>query len=117
MPAGPEFEEFYAAYPRHVGRKAAEKAWLKAIKDGADASAILAGAKRYADERRGQDPRFTKYPASWLNGGHWEDEPQRTQRENIVSDTDERIQRFLRGSGSSERPESSRGQLPSGEAS
>jgi 5-methylcytosine-specific restriction endonuclease McrA len=115
--AGPEFEEFYATYPRHVGRKAAEKAWLKAIKDGADAPEILAGAKRYADERRGQDPRFTKYPASWLNGGHWEDEPQRKQRENTVSENDDRIAQFLRGSGAPRRPEPSRRQLPPGEAS
>lgn len=76
----PEFEEFYAAYPKHVGRKAAEAAWLKAIRDAAPA-AITAGAKRYADERAGQNPQYTKQPATWLNQGCWEDDPAPRTRE------------------------------------
>ena len=34
----------------------------------------LAGAQRYAAERKDQDPKYTKHPATWLNGGCWEDE-------------------------------------------
>jgi hypothetical protein len=71
----PEFEAFYAAYPKHVGRKAAEAAWKKAIRS-ADPQAVIAGAKRYADERAGQNPQYTKQPATWLNQGCWEDDPQ-----------------------------------------
>lgn len=73
---GAEFAEFYSAYPKHTGRKAAEKAWAKALKEGADPAAIIVGAKRYADERHGQDARFTKHPATWLNQGCWDDDPQ-----------------------------------------
>jgi hypothetical protein len=69
-----DFAAFYDAYPKHVGRLAAEAAWAKA-KKRADPAAIIAGAKRYAEERRGQDKRFTKHPATWLNQGCWEDEP------------------------------------------
>jgi hypothetical protein len=29
---------------------------------------------RYAAERRGEDPRFTKHPATWLRKGCWSDE-------------------------------------------
>jgi hypothetical protein len=36
---------------------------------------LLAGAMRYAAERVGQDPKFTKNPATWLNKGSYADEP------------------------------------------
>jgi hypothetical protein len=32
-------------------------------------------AQAYAYERRGQDPKYTKYPATWLNKGCYDDEP------------------------------------------
>jgi hypothetical protein len=70
----PDFEAFYAAYPRKSGRIDAEKAWLKAIKDGAAPADVIAGAKRYADDP-GRKPDYTKHPATWLNKGCWMDEP------------------------------------------
>jgi hypothetical protein len=36
--------------------------------------ALIAGAQRYAVERREQDPKYTKHPATWLNAGCWQDE-------------------------------------------
>lgn len=74
-PPGSDFAAFYAAFPRKVGRKDAERKWLKAIKDGASPADLLAGAERYARERDGQDPKYTKHPASWLHQGCWMDEP------------------------------------------
>jgi hypothetical protein len=35
---------------------------------------MLNGAMRYAAERTGQDQRYTKHPATWLNGQCWKDE-------------------------------------------
>jgi hypothetical protein len=113
----PDFERFYALYPKRVARKAAEAAWAKAIKDGADAAVIIAGAERYADEREDEDAKYTKAPATWLNQGCWEDEPQRKRRERTVSENDERIAQFLRGSEAIGRPEPPRRELPRGEAS
>lgn len=69
----PDFEEFYEVYPRRSGKDAALRAWRSALKR-ADPVDVMAGAKRYADARRGQDPKFTKTPAAWLNGGNWMDE-------------------------------------------
>lgn len=74
----PDFEAFYVAYPKRVARKAAASAWDRAIKGGVDPAVVIAGAKRYADDRRGKDPQFTKQPATWLNQGCWDDEPQPT---------------------------------------
>lgn len=66
--------EFWAAYPRKVGKPAALKALSAALKK-TDFATIMAGVVRYAGERAGQDPQFTKHPGPWLNGEHWADEP------------------------------------------
>jgi hypothetical protein len=71
-----DFETFWQQYPRRVGRLKAEKIYSGIIKSKqASAAELLAGAGRYAAEREGQDPKFTKHPATWLNGGCWSDEP------------------------------------------
>ena len=68
------FSNFYAAYPRHVGRRAAERAFAAALKR-APAGTIIAGAKRLADDPNLPEPTFIPYPATWLNRDGWEDEP------------------------------------------
>lgn len=67
------FEEFWKVYPRRVAKKAACKAYKAALKSAAP-DAILDGAKAYARKRVGEDATFTKHPATWLNGGCWEDD-------------------------------------------
>jgi hypothetical protein len=69
-----EFDRFWAAYPRRVAKEAARKAFEAAIKGGTAVEALIEGARRYAGERAGQEPRYTKHPATWLHGGCWEDE-------------------------------------------
>jgi hypothetical protein len=69
----PLFDEWYAAYPVHKSRGAAEDAWVKVRRDGVDPQVLIAAAKRYAvsdDVRRG----FGKHPATWLNQKCWLDE-------------------------------------------
>jgi len=90
VPAGPSavekvtsveksFVEFYEAYPRHVGRQAAEKAFVKAIaKRGVTAELVIAGARRLAADPNlppKEDKRFIPHPSTWLNEGRWDDEP------------------------------------------
>lgn len=69
-----DFDAFYAAYPKRKEKLAAAKAYRAAIKAGATPEQILTAATIYAGERFGQDPRFTKLPATWLNKGCWADE-------------------------------------------
>ena len=69
------FEEFYQAFPKKRDKLAAEKAFRRAVANGTDPQEIVRGAMRYAAERAGQDPKFTKHPTTWLNGGCWMDEP------------------------------------------
>lgn len=69
----PNFERFWALFPRKEDKGTARKAWAKAIKM-ADANIILAGAEHYAMLRKNQEPRFTKLPATWLNAEAWQNE-------------------------------------------
>jgi hypothetical protein len=69
------FESFWTQYPRKVAKLAAQKAFAQAVKKGVAPEDIIRGAMRYAAERVGQDHKYTKHPATWLNGGCWADEP------------------------------------------
>lgn len=64
------FADFWRAYPRKVGKGAAERAWTKALRH-ADAEAIIAAvhAARWPD-----DPEFIPHASTWLNGKRWLDE-------------------------------------------
>lgn len=74
-PKVPTFEDFYAVYPRHKEPLAAKRAWEKAIKH-TDPSHIMAGALRYAKDPNLPEKQYVPYPASWLNGGCWDDDPE-----------------------------------------
>jgi hypothetical protein len=67
------FARFWAVYPLKKAKGDAWKAWPKAIK-AADPDVILAGVGRYVAELRATGA-YTAYPATWLNGRRWEDEP------------------------------------------
>jgi Helix-turn-helix domain len=70
------FPEFYSQYPKRVARAAAEKAYRGVITKGlATPEQLINGAMRYAAERSGQDPKFTKHASTWLTHGCWDDEP------------------------------------------
>jgi hypothetical protein len=71
-----EFDRWYPVYPRRSARRAAFKSYKQARSRGATPETLLHGAKRYAAQRAGQDPQFTKMPATWLNGDCWLDEPE-----------------------------------------
>ena len=66
-----DFEEFWRTYPRTIEKQPAFNAWKRALKNGATADEIIAGAARYAKYRAGEPERFTKHPATWLNQGLW----------------------------------------------
>lgn len=85
-PNGDRFDDFWAAVPRKVGKADARKAWAKACKS-ADPQAIIDAVSRYAVEREGQDPKYTKHPAAWLNAERWTDEAPASQQDfhNMIS--------------------------------
>jgi uncharacterized protein YdaU (DUF1376 family) len=68
-PAG-DFDAFWKAYPRRVGKDAARKAFTAAVKRSSVA-AVMAGLQA---ARFSSDPQFVPHPATWLNQGRWADE-------------------------------------------
>ncbi|MFH9574265.1 helix-turn-helix domain-containing protein [Streptomyces sp. NPDC017454] len=69
------FGAFWSNYPKKRDREEAKKAWIAAIERGVEPKRMVDAAQAYARERFGQDPKFTKYPATWLNKGCYDDEP------------------------------------------
>jgi hypothetical protein len=68
-----EFELFWKQYPIKVGKAAAKKAWLKAIKVESP-DVIIQGAVRYAQDPN-RHPSFTAHASTWLNAERWGDQP------------------------------------------
>lgn len=69
----PEFETFWATYPRREAKRQAWNAWGKAL-NRATVEAITEGARRYAEDPN-RAAKYTKHAATWLNADGWEDEP------------------------------------------
>jgi hypothetical protein len=69
------FGAFWSNYPKKRDREAAKKAWIAAIDRGIEPKHMVDAAQTYARERHGEDPQYTKYPATWLNKGCYDDEP------------------------------------------
>lgn len=89
----PEFEIFWRVYPS--GRKEkkgdALKAWQSAVKI-ADPEKIIAAAREYAASPKGRG-KYTKMPATWLNGRCWDDDREAWQQDD---DMPERTRRNLK---------------------
>jgi hypothetical protein len=97
-----KFAMFWKQYPRKVAKGDAVKAFTKLIKKQVDVEAFMRTTLASLEWWK-QQPGWTKdngkfipYPASWLNGGHWED---------IVDNKDAQDQgkaEFLRGDAESD---------------
>jgi hypothetical protein len=67
-----DFDTFWDAYPRRVGKRQAQAAYVNARKR-ASAEDILTGLHRLIPSW--SDVRFTPHPTTWLNRDGWTDEP------------------------------------------
>lgn len=77
------FGAFWLTYPKKKAREEAKKAWIAAIERGADPQRVVTAAKAYAHERASEEPKYTKYPATWLNKGCYDDEPDQPARPHL----------------------------------
>ena len=68
------FEQWWAAYPRKVGKRKAFAAWFKALKR-IPIGDLLEATQTFADFHRadGTDERFIPHPTTWLNRDGWGD--------------------------------------------
>ncbi len=81
------FDTFYLAYPRHIAKQSALKAWNKLKPTQPLLETILS-----AIEKQKRSPQWTKddgqyipHPATWLNQKRWEDEVQETEENDEPS--------------------------------
>lgn len=69
----PDFDRFWAVYPRKVEKVDARKAWKAAVKK-ASVETLIDAARRYAEHKRGTETQFIAQPPTWLNKERWTDE-------------------------------------------
>lgn len=63
-----EFEEFWAAYPRHVEKRRAWRCWQARLREGRAPEALIRAARNYADYCRqaGVEERYRKHASTFL---------------------------------------------------
>ena len=71
------FDRFWEAYPKKRGKQEARKAWDKLKPDLALCRTMSAALNREkaSKEWAKEGGQYIPYPATWLNGRRWEDEP------------------------------------------
>ena len=72
----PEFNAFYAAYPKKRDPDRAWKAWQGRNGDRPDISVLLEAIKNQSQtpDWKKEKGQFIPYPATWLNAGSWKNE-------------------------------------------
>lgn len=70
------FEAFYSAYPKHIAKEAAKKAWKNIDRSNGTIDKIMAAIELQKKTIwLNTDPKYIPGPAPWLNGKRWNDEP------------------------------------------
>lgn len=79
------FEEFWEAYPKKVGKGAAEKIWQRLKPSEELRKKILEAikAQSQSDQWKKDGGQFIPNPATWLNQRRWEDCLQKTQQPKL----------------------------------
>lgn len=77
------FETFWKAYPKKIGKGAAEKAWQKisSLEAVLETIAGAVAAQSRSEQWLKDGGQFIPHPATWLNQRRWEDE---VNREKVV---------------------------------
>ncbi len=81
------FADFWAAYPKKVGKDAAWRSWQKKRPAADLLSEMLAALKWQCrlESWLKDGGQYVPNPATWLNGGRWQDEPPKASaRESYV---------------------------------
>lgn len=76
--ADADFDSWWAAYPRKVGKGAAKKAWKFALGKTDAATMISALANQIAGGTFTTESRYVPHPATWLGAERWSDEVEGT---------------------------------------
>jgi hypothetical protein len=81
------FAAWYLAYPKHVDRIDAAKAFRRVMKSGRISfDDLMAATARYSAKVAGTDKQFIKAPSVWLNKGSYLDEPDGGEPAPVIRD-------------------------------
>ena len=71
-----DFDAFWKAYPRKVGKAAARKAWRITAKTRPVLTEVLnaINAQKQTDQWAKDGGQFIPHPSTWLNQGRWDDD-------------------------------------------
>ena len=71
------FDQFWAVYPKKVGKEAAWKAWQQR-RPSVELTQQICAALAWQRKQDGwlkEGGRFIPNPTTWINAGRWQDEP------------------------------------------
>lgn len=73
----PGFKEFWASYPRRVGKLNAAAWWERRWPNDEELMTILDGLDLWAEhwQARGTELQYIPHPATWLSAERWNEEP------------------------------------------
>lgn len=76
-----QFEQFWAAYPRRIGKGAARRSFERALRL-ATFEDIMTGLNRQSQYYASKEAQFIPHPTTWLNQERWSDDPQPIANQN-----------------------------------
>lgn len=78
------FNQFYSKYPKKIAKQEAVKSFGKIELSKALFATIMASLEKWkaADDWTKDGGQFVPYPATWLNGKRWEDEPPKAKTQS-----------------------------------
>ena len=79
------FNQFWAAYPKHIAKQSAVKAFEKLKPDEKLLEAMLKSIAMQKESKQWEKDggAFIPYPATWLNQRRWEDELPQVETDNV----------------------------------
>ena len=69
-----DFDAFWLAYPKRIGKTAAYKAWGKAKLPALDVVLLAVEKQKKSKQWQADQGQYIPHPATWLNQGRWDDE-------------------------------------------
>lgn len=83
------FEQFWKEYPKKVAKQYALKAWMRIKPDKALFEKMLKALReqKQSEQWRRDNGKYIPNPATWLNGGYWDNEPEQPSRPGIQKQT------------------------------
>ena len=87
QPKVDQFEVFWNAYPKKKNKETAKRAFERAIKK-TDLETMLTAIEKQKHSKQWKEDngQYIPYPATWLNGGAWEDEVEAADPKPVKKD-------------------------------